>query len=95
MSYSSNSIPSKHVAIGRVKCRGFLGDIDERIVRIGIPIKHAWDLPARVADTVAGDALHGGNEFVVVDATVVGACHRAKFNATVLDFERLDLFGTM
>ena len=52
-------------------------------------------LPARIAGAVAGDPLHGGDQFMVVYAAIVGAGDRAQFNASILNLERLDQLGTM
>ncbi|SEQ52698.1 hypothetical protein SAMN05428995_10510 [Loktanella sp. DSM 29012] len=48
---------------------------------------------AGMPGAVARDALHGGDQFVVVDATVVGAGHRAQFRAAIRDLHGLDLLG--
>jgi len=39
--------------------------------------------------------LHGGDQFMVVYATIVGPGDRPQFDATIVGFERLDLFCAM
>ena len=83
------------VAVGGIERRRVLRDVDARIVDAGRPVEHAGHLPARVAGAVAGDALHGRDQLVVVDAAVVGPGDGAQFDAAVFDLQRLDLFGAM
>ena len=60
------------VAVRRIEGRRVLGNVDAGIVDPGRPVEHAGHLPARVARAIAGDPLHGLNEFMVVDPAVVG-----------------------
>jgi hypothetical protein len=50
---------------------------------------------ARTANAVAGDLLDGGDEFVVVDAAVIGPDDGAELLAAVLRLQRLHLLGAM
>ena len=59
------------------------------------PVEHARHLPARIAGAVAGDALHGRDQFVVEDAAIVGPGDGAQLDATIFDLERLHLLGAM
>src|SRR5579872_1704177 len=83
----------KYISIRGVQRRGAFRDVDLRIIDAGRPVEHTRHLPARITGAVAGDPLHGGNQFMVVDAPVVGAGDRAQFNTPVFDFERFDQFG--
>ena len=65
------------------------------VVDAGGPVEHTGHLPSCITGAVAGDPLHGGNQFMVIDAAVVGAGDCAQFNASVLDLKRLDQFGTV
>jgi hypothetical protein len=68
-------------------------DVDARIVHAGRPVEDARDLPAGVASAVAGDLLHGFDEFMVVDPAIVRAGYSAQFNAAIVSLQRLDLLG--
>ena len=70
-------------------------DVDPGIVDARGPIEHAGNLPSRVAGAVACDPLHGGDQFMVIYTTIVGAGDCAQFNASILDLERLDQLGAM
>ena len=72
-----------------------LGDVDARIVDSRRPVEHAGHLPARVAGAVAGDLLHGLDQFMVEYAAIVRAGDRPQLKASVLDLQRLDLLGAM
>ena len=85
----------KDIAIRGVEGRRVAGDIDARVVDGGRPVEDAGHLPARVARAVAGDALHGPDEFMVVDAPIVRAGDGAKLHPSVISLERLDLLGAM
>ena len=83
------------IAVRRVERRRIAGDVDVRIVDSRRPVEHARHLPARVAGAVAGDLLHGVDQFMVEDPAVIRAGHRPQLEATVLDFERLHLLGAV
>ncbi|GCC47557.1 hypothetical protein chiPu_0031622, partial [Chiloscyllium punctatum] len=83
----------EHIAVGRIERRRILGDVDARVVNAGRPVQHAGDFPARVTGAVAGDALHGLDQLVVVDAAIVWAGDGAQLDPAVFGFERLYLLG--
>ncbi len=80
------------VAVRGVERRGVLGDVDHRIVDAGRPVEHTRDLPARVADAIACDTLHGRDQLMIVDAAIVRTGDGAQLGATVGNLHRLDLF---
>jgi hypothetical protein len=81
------------VAIAGIECCRILGHVDARIVDAGRPIQRPRYLPTCIACAVAGDALDGGNQFMVMDPAIVRTGDGAELDAAVLDFQRLDLFG--
>ena len=81
------------VAVGRIERRRVLGDVDIGVVDPGRPVEHAGHLPARIAGTIARDALDSLGKFMVVDAAVIGAGDGAQVDAAVVGFQRLDLLG--
>jgi len=83
------------VAVGGVEGGGVLRDVDARVVDARRPVEHARHLPPRVTGAVAGDALDGGDELVVIDAAVIGAGHGAKLDAAIMRLERLHLLGAV
>lgn len=83
------------VAVAGIEGRRVLGYLDKRVVGHRRPVERTGDFPAGVADTVAGDTHHRLNEFVIPDPAIVGAGHRAEFDAAVVGFERLDQLGAV
>ena len=85
----------EHVAVRGIERRRLFRHVNARVVDAGRPVEHARHLPARVAGAVARDALHGGDQFVVVDAAIVGAGHGAQLRAAIRDLHGLDLLGAV
>lgn len=85
----------KDVAVRSIERRRVLGDVDARIVDAGRPVEHARHLPAGVARAVAGDALHGFDQFCVEYPPIIRAGDGAQFHAAVVGFQRLDLLGAI
>jgi hypothetical protein len=83
------------IPVRGVEGRGVLGDIDARMVDAGRPVEHARHLPARIACAVSRDALHGLDEFMVVDAAIVGSGDSTELDTAIFDLQRLDLFGAI
>ena len=83
------------IAVRGIKRGCVTADFDIGVVDPGRPVEHPRHLPARVARAIARDALHRLDQFMVMDAAVVGASHRAQFGATVFRLEGFHLLGAM
>ena len=77
------------VPVRRVERRRLPADRRRRIVNARVPVENARDLPARVADAVAGDPHDGLDQRVVVNTAIIGAGDGAKLCPSVFDLERL------
>ena len=85
----------EHVAVARIERRRVLAYLDKGFVHHRRPVERARHFPARVADTVARDAHHGFDQFVIPDATVVGSGDRAQLDAAIVSLQRLDQLGAV
>ena len=83
------------IAVRGVERGRVAADFDIGVVDPGRPVEHARHLPARVAGAIARDPLHRLDQFVVMDAAIIGAGHRAQFGATIFGLEGLHLLGAV
>ena len=83
------------VAVRGIQRGRIAADLDIGVVNPGGPVEDARHLPARVTGAIARDALHRLDQFMVVDAAVVGAGHRAQFGAAIFRLEGLHLLGAV
>ena len=53
------------IPVRGVERRRIAADLDIGVVDSGRPVEHAGHLPARIARSIARDALHGLDEFMI------------------------------
>src|SRR3954454_14935142 len=85
----------EYVAVRSIQRGRISSDIDPGIVDARRPVEHPGDLPASIPDAVPSNPLHRRNQFMIVDAAIVGAGDSAQFNTSILDLECFDQLGTM
>ena len=85
----------EHVAVRGVERRGFLGDVDVRVVDPARPVERAGHLPAGVAGAVACDAAHRLHQLVVKNAAVVRSGDGAQLLPAVFGLKSLHLLGAV
>ena len=83
------------ITVRGIKRGGVAADLDIRVVNPGRPVEHARHFPARIAGAVARNALYGLDQFMVMDAPIVGASHRTQFGTAIFGLKSLDLLCTV
>src|SRR5690606_7608481 len=73
----------KDVTVRGVERRRILRDIDVGIVDPRRPVKHTGHFPTCIAGSVAGDLLHGLDEFVIEDTPIVRAGYGPQLGTAV------------